>query len=116
MPDDAPQTWREAFARLSPTTLPCPGLRADEWYALHPLAKAFLAERADEAYEKGWRGLDLFGVHPEVGAANVNVCGALMLGPAEAATNITPESIGFGRTRFYRKEMRGSVMVWAFGA
>ena len=58
----------------------------------------------------------MFAVHPEVGAANVSACGALMLGPAEPATDITRESIGFGRTRFYRREMSGSVLVWGFGA
>ena len=66
---DTLQTWREAFARLSPTGLTCPSFYADEWYALHPLANAFQAERADEALQPGWSGLDLFGVNEKVGVA-----------------------------------------------
>lgn len=38
-----------------------------------------------------------------------------MLGPPEVAMEITPEAIGFGRTRYYRKDLRGSVLVWVFG-
>ena len=50
---DTTQTWRETFAHLSPTALPCPSFRSDEWSAGHAAAKAFLAEWADEACSKG---------------------------------------------------------------
>ena len=113
---DTPQTWREGFARLSPSALPCPGFRSDEWAAVYAAAKAFLAERADEAYEHGWRGIDLCGVHETVGVANPSACGALMLSTtAVPAKEITPAYIWFGYMRYFRVAMRNSVLVWSFG-
>lgn len=112
---DTPSNWREAFARLSPTMPPCPGFRSDEWASVHASAKAFLTERANEAYQMGWRGIDLCGVHETVGAANVSACGALMLSTTTApAEEIRPEYIRFGRMRYFRVAMRSPVLVWRF--
>ena len=113
---DNPSTWREGFAKISPTNPPCPGFRAEDWRVIHANAKALLETRGSEAAGMGWSGLSLFGVHGAVGAANPSACGALMMG-ADPAEKITTEWISFGRTRYYRDaRQHGAVLVWRFGA
>lgn len=113
---DNPSTWHQGFQKLSPANPPCPGFRADEWREIHAAAKLFLETRASEAAGKGWTGIDLFGVHEKVGAANVSACGGLMMGTTTAeAEEITPDYIRFGRVRYFRTKMPSAVLVWRFG-
>ena len=114
---DTPSYWLEGFAKLSPLTLPCPGFRNDEWREIHAATKLFIETRASEAAGMGWAGVELFGVHEAVGAANVSACGALMVGTTrEPVQEIRREWISFGRVRYYRAPQQSAVLVWRFGA
>ena len=88
--DDTPGAWAEAFNRLSTHAPPCPGFRGDEWSDVHASAKDFLANYAQRAFALGWTGLDLFGVHPKVGATRADCCGALMVSTGALVTGVTP--------------------------
>ncbi len=70
---------------------------------------------ADEAASRGWTALDLFGVHPVVGAVRVDCCGALMLPSSSFATVITTEAITFGPLVYRKRVMREAVLAWDFG-
>ena len=89
---DTPQKWREACAQYPSATPLCPGFRSDDWSAIHKSAKAFLAERVDEAYELGWRGLALLGGLAVAGRANVSACGGGM--PAVVGADVAVRAVG----------------------
>jgi hypothetical protein len=73
------RSGREAFARLSAQTPPCPGFSPARWQAVHDVCQRFLSEQADRAAAKGWTAEELFGVHPTMGVVRVDASGALMV-------------------------------------
>ena len=79
-------------------------------------AYAFLEEHADAADALGWTALELFGVHPVVGATRVGFCGALMLSGAPV-TAVERDAITFARSCFRRRSSQpASVLVWEFSS
>ncbi len=107
--------WRERFARLSATSLPCPGVSGPKWERIHTAALQFLSERAEEAEAKGWTTLELFGVHPAKGMIRVDACGALMVSGGELVREIHPDRIGFGAGSYRRTPgAPASVPVWDY--
>src|ERR671917_467141 len=90
------RAWREAFARLSPQTPPCPGFKAGKWPEVHTACLRFLSDHADRAAALGWTTEELFGVHPEMGAVRVDACGALMVSGGKPVVSVEPNRISFG--------------------
>ena len=112
-PQPQARAWREAFARVSAQTPPCPGLRPQNWPSMHTVALQFLSEQADKAAALGWTTEELFGVHPEVGAVRVDACGALMISGGKPVVSVEPNRISFGVSCYYRIASRPpSVPVW----
>ncbi len=112
-PQPQARAWREAFARLSAQTPPCPGIRPNEWSEMHSVALRFLAEHADRAAEPGWTTELLFGVHPDVGAIRADACGALMYSTTKPVLAVERDRINFGNTNFYRTPGKApSIPVW----
>ena len=114
VPSDV-QMWREAFGRLDPRKMPCPGFTASRWTATHEAVQDFLDHHAEQAAEFGYSALDLFGVHPSSGVIRLDYCGALMIGTLKARA-VEPTRISFGALTYYR-DVPGcgvGVPVWAF--
>jgi hypothetical protein len=65
------RSWREAFARLSASSPPCPGFSVPRWQNVHTPCLRFLSDHADETAAKGWTAEELFGVHPAMGADRI---------------------------------------------
>ncbi len=110
--NDAPAAWRLGVARLDPEAPPCPCFRTGEWAALHRSIRRFMDEHAAQAARCGWGTLDLFGVDPEVGAAAVDRCGALMLPMRHPASAVTPDAIAFGPLTYRKRPLPGAVPAW----
>jgi hypothetical protein len=111
------RAWRDGVESLNPAKSPCPGLHGEAWQKTHAVMLDFLDRFGEQAQDLGWTDLDLFGVHPTIGAGRVDHCGALTLGPKDAQA-IDADRIHFGNTTFYRTVMgylrpRG-VPIWAF--
>ena len=112
--DAGPELWRLKFYNLSSRTMPCPGFRDREWPRVFDATHAFLEQHAGAAHALGWTALDLFGVHPVVGAARVDCCGALMLCGARVAT-VERDTIIFDRPlRYARAANLHAVLLWEF--
>ncbi len=54
-PQPQARQWREAFARLSAQTPPCPGINLKKWPEMHTVALQFLSDHADRAAELGFK-------------------------------------------------------------
>jgi len=116
-PSDPVERWRTCFARLDPRRDPCAGFRTDEWPRVYRVIAAFLAGPfAKLAVDAGWTDLELFGVHPAVGIARSDACGALMTNALGApVTQITRELVRFNNgLAVYKARLNvgGSVPVW----
>ena len=112
-PQPQARAWREAFARISPTTPPCPGLNLKKWSEMHTVALRFLSEHADRAGELGWTTEELFGVDDKVGAVRVDACGALMVSGGRPVVAVEKDRIRFGITSYYHAKGKvPSVPVW----
>ena len=110
-----PREWRDGVALLDRSEPPCPGFRPGEWKAILRTLRHFMDHCAEGAAARGWAALDLFGVHPVVGAVRVDCCGALMLPGPSSATAITTEAITFGPLVYRKRAMPQAVLVWEFG-
>jgi hypothetical protein len=109
------RSWREAFARLSATSPPCPGFNSQRWQDVHSACLRFLSDNADEAAAKGWTAEELFGVHPTMGAVRVDGCGALMVSGGKPVTAVHADRIAFEQGSFYRAPgAPKGVPVWAW--
>lgn len=112
-----PKLWRKAFIELRPSVSPCPGPTGAAWAAVHAVNLDFLDRWAEEAASLGWTTLDLFSVHPKVGAVRVDYCGALMLA-GEPITAVTEQHMKWKNATRVR-EMPGrpndGVPLWLFG-
>lgn len=102
------------FALLSPDREPCPGFR--RWPKVHAAARYFLDVHAEPAKAFGWSDLELFGVHPIVGATRVDYCGVLMLGH-DRVVAVSADAIGFANGLVARRHAvpTDAVLVWDFG-
>jgi hypothetical protein len=98
-PQPQARQWREAFARLSEQTPPCPGINLGNWPQIHTVALQFLLDHADRAADLGWTTELLFGVHPQVGVVRVDACGALMISGGKPVVAIEKDWISFGVSR-----------------
>ena len=108
--------WDRRFRALSRTDDPCPGFRGTKWPVLRAAALLFLSRNGEAAIEAGWDAIDLFGVHPVVGVARVESCGALVIGDGTPPAEITPSLIRFGGLTYYRPKTRPpAVPIWDFG-
>ncbi|WP_052763993.1 hypothetical protein [Microvirga massiliensis] len=96
---------------------PCPNLRRKRWPEILTNCLAFLDRFSAEAEASKWTATELFGVHPEVGAARVDCCGALILSAGTGAASVSGSMIRYenGAT-FYRVPVpRWVVPIWRFG-
>jgi hypothetical protein len=95
---------------------PCPGFRRGQWERIRHNIARFKTTHAVEATRLGWTAVDLYGVHPTVGVARVDCCGALIIAKAPVVS-VTAEAITYANgLTFYRKPRAGpSVPVWEFG-
>ena len=99
---------------------PCAGFRTGDWLRIHDVIRTFLASPfVKYGADFGWSDLDLFGVHPEVGVARPNACGALMTNAyGSPVTPVTPQLIRFATgLAAYKKTLNvsGSVPIWDAG-
>jgi hypothetical protein len=112
-PQPQARQWREAFARLSATTPPCPGVNLKKWPEMHTVALQFLSDHADRAADLGWTTEELLGVHPVVGAVRVDACSALMVSGGQPMVAVERDRIRFGLTSYYHAKGKvPSVPVW----
>jgi hypothetical protein len=117
LPTDPVKRWRQCFARLDPARDPCAGFRTGGWPRVHNVISTFLASPfAKQAADAGWTDRELFDVHPEVGVARPNACGALMTNAyGSPVTQVTPQLIRFanGLAAYKaRLSIGNSVAVW----
>jgi hypothetical protein len=113
-----------ALLRLSPPLPPqLPGLSDEAWTVIRGNILRFVADGlADEAAGLGWSDLDLYAVHPVVGAARVDCCGALILARTRVI-RVWPEHMLFAsrlifhRRPFADRQIRREpvVLAWAIG-
>lgn len=111
----SPQAWREAFLGMKPSVVPCAGLTAQSWQAVHAATIDFLDKYADEAGRLGWTTLQLFGVHPDLGVIRSDFCGAMVLS-GDLVSKVEADFIRFERTRYFRNvpgKPKGAVPIWA---
>jgi hypothetical protein len=122
LPNDLPAPageWAAKFSALDPRVDPCANLRSGDWPAIRYMVFDFLARQAASAIELGWSELELFGVHPVVGAARPDCCGALIvlsLAQMPVVSEIEPDLIrGRGGLTFRRRPLGAidSVPIWA---
>ncbi|MBO1022997.1 hypothetical protein IPV08_23865 [Methylobacterium sp. SD274] len=112
---NSPQEWREAFLSIKPSVVPCPGLTAASWQAVHAASLDFLDKHADEAGRLGWTTLQLFGVHPDLGVIRSDFCGAMVLS-GDLVSEAHADFIRFERTRYFRNvpgRPKGAVPIWS---
>jgi hypothetical protein len=104
-------------AELPATRMPGPGAREGEWNGVRSRALTFLDTMGHLAGGLGWTVLDLLAVHPVVGVARVDYCGALLLGCGSPVQLITAETIVYvNGLKFRRGRMPvDAVPVWAWG-
>ena len=111
-PPDCPE-WRAGLARLSPHRDPCPGFRLGQWHSVLQAALRFVDEHGQAALQLGWSTLDLWGVHPVVGAVRGDCTGALICG--RGITEVLYDRLRFGHLTFTRHPCPGErVPVWDF--
>lgn len=112
-----PAEWIDGALALSPDVDPCPGFRSDQWPRVYAYVIDFLTgPLALDAVAAGWTTLDLFGVHPEVGVANVSAVGACLLVDHDRIRAVSAAAIRFDRSSFYRRPVQNpSIPVWSFG-
>jgi hypothetical protein len=111
----SPQAWRESFLAMKPSVVPCPGLTAQSWQAVHAASLNFLDKHADEAGRLGWTTLQLFGVHPDLGVIRSDFCRAMVLS-GDLVSEAHADFIRFERTRYFRNvpgRPKGAVPIWA---
>lgn len=102
--------WREGFRRLSAGSAPCPGFA--RWSATYASIGEFLDVHAAQA-ALHWSTLDLFGVHPVVGALRGDCAGALT--GRHRVTEILPDSIRLGHLTYRRRDhWYPRVALWDF--
>ncbi|MCC0808800.1 hypothetical protein FPV16_21765 [Methylobacterium sp. W2] len=109
------QAWHEAFLGMKPSVVPCPGLTAQGWQAVHAASLDFLDKHADEAGRLGWTTLQLFGVHPDLGVIRSDFCGVMLLS-GDLVSKVEADFIRFERTRYFRDvpgRPKGAVPIWA---
>jgi hypothetical protein len=94
---------------------PCPGFRLGEWHRVRANALAILAAHEYAAISLGWSAPDLLGVHPIVGVARLDYCGALLLGFGPVKL-VTAEAIVYANDLVYRRcpTPADAVPVWAY--
>src|SRR5262249_41508050 len=97
----------------------CAGYRLGNWPRVHRVIAAFLAGPfAKLAVDAGWTELELFGVHPDVGVARPNACGALLTNAyGSPVTQVTPQLIRFANgLAVYKAKLSvgNSVAVWDY--
>lgn len=82
----------------------------------HAAAIEFLDCYADEAAGFGWTTLELFRVHPTLGALRSDYCGPLVLS-SETASSVERSRVLFQRPH-YRRDVPGlsidGVPLWSF--
>ncbi len=109
------RSWREAFARLSAKTPPCPGFSPPRWKAVQDVCQRFLSDHADQAAAMGWTAEELFGVDAKVGVVRVDAAGALMVSGGTPVQEVHPDRISFGQGTYHRvKGAPPSVPVWEY--
>lgn len=93
-----------------------PGISDRIWAGIAANLHCFEAEHGAEAAALGWNDLDLYAVHPIVGAARVDCCGALILARRPVVA-VEPSLIRYTDGLAYRKaHFTGPVLpVWMFG-
>src|SRR5262245_18985606 len=116
-PSDPVERWRTCFARLDPRRDPYAGFGTDEGPRVHKDISGLLAGPSPKrAGDAGWTELELVGVHPEVGVATPNACGALMTNAyGSPVTQVTPQLIRFANgLAVYKARLSvgNSVAVW----
>jgi len=118
LPPDPVERWRTCFARLDPRRDPCAGFRAGDWARIHGAGSTFLAGPfVKQAIAAGWTERELFGVHPAVGIARSDACGALMSSRGVPVTQVTPQLIRFANgLAVYKARLSvgDSVAVWDY--
>jgi hypothetical protein len=114
--DVAPDGWLSRLAGLDAWHQPCPGFRSDvDWTRSRRALLTFLSDRRDKAVALGWTAIDLLGVHPVVGVARVDYCGALLIGVSPVQL-ITAETIVYvNGLKFHRGTTPpDAVPIWAW--
>lgn len=109
-----PREWVDGVASLDRWVPPCPGFHAGEWETIGRTIRHFMAHYAEEAACLGWTALDLFAVHPRVGAVRVDCCGALMLPATSHVTALSAHAITFGPVVYRRRLLDEAVLAWEF--
>jgi len=71
------QEWQEGFRVLSGQQMLCHGFSSNCWADIYDIMDSIFLEHAEAAARCDWSTLELFGVHPTVGIARVEWCGAL---------------------------------------
>jgi hypothetical protein len=117
-PSDPVERWRTCFARLDPRRDPCAGFDTGDWTRIHGAGSTFLAGPfVKQAIAAGWTERELFGVHPAVGIARSDACGALMSSRGVPVTQVTPLLIRFANgLAVYKARLSvgDSVAVWDY--
>jgi hypothetical protein len=118
-PSDPVEHLRASGARLDASREPCAGYRPGDWRRVHRVIAAFLAGPfAKLAVDVGWTELELVGVHPEVGVARPDACGALLTNAyGSPVTQVTPQLIRFANgLAVYKARLSvgNSVAVWDY--
>jgi hypothetical protein len=101
-------------ARYLPVSLA--GLPDRAWAQIRMNVIWFDAEHAAIARELGWTDIDLFAVHPIVGAARVDCCGALILARSRVV-RVDLTFIRYANDLTFRKILfrEPVVLAWEFG-
>jgi len=103
--------------KLSPLHEPCPNLKRNRWPEILTNCLAFLDKFGLEAEAAQWTAIELFGVHPEIGAARVDCSGALILSAGTRVLAVGSSSMRYQNgTTFYRTDLpQWIVPIWRFG-
>ena len=114
-PHPLARKWRCRFYPLPLEQEPCPGFAFRQWVRVACAAFDFLAQDADTAAVMGWTTVDLFGVHPTVGVARVDCCGALMVSNGSRIVAIAPDTITYANGLKYHRVDLGSPLCARVG-
>jgi hypothetical protein len=109
--------WLTQLSQLSPLCEPCPNLRRNRWPEILTNCLVFLDRFRAEVEANQWTATELFGVHPEVGAARVDCSGALILSAGTRVVAVGNSSMRYQNgTTFYRTDLpQWIVPIWRFG-
>jgi hypothetical protein len=90
------------------------GISGRAWAGIAANLRCFEAEYGAKAAALGWSDLDLYAVHPKVGAARVDCCGALILARTPVVA-LEPSLIRYADGLVYRKAQftEPVIPVWA---